>query len=235
VVDLIERRARFARRRRRASASPQVIPLGELAADLQRRRARRGGRCSSVWPSSTTPCSKPFLEGREIARRCSGRPRARARRGPLHAVLCCAAYRNRGIVFLLDAICRLLPSPLDAPADCRHGRRDPTGPSSGSPPEEAAGRWPSRRLHDPQHLGQQIFARVYSGVLSKGQTVHNATTGRKERIGRILQIEAKKRTRSTARRRARSSRWSGSRHDTGDTLCTTDAPLLLERIHVPGR
>ncbi len=127
-----------------------------------------------------------------------------------------------------------MPSPLDAGAIVGADLDDP---------EKVLTRRPSARdtlaalsfkaIHDP-FVGQQIFTRIYSGTLSQGQTVLNTTRGRKERIGRILQIKAKERHEIKSVGPGEIVALVGLKGTTtGDTLCDPAAPLLLEKIHVP--
>jgi elongation factor G len=149
-------------------------------------------------------------------------------------VFCGAAYKNKGVVALLDAVVRLLPSPLDV------------GPAVGEDlgePGKAHRRAPSAHepfaalafkiIHDP-YVGQQTFIRVYSGVLKSGDKVLNPRRDRIERVGRILRIHAQDREEIQETRAGDIVALVGmKRAATGDTLCDPTHPLVFERIAVP--
>ncbi len=155
-------------------------------------------------------------------------------RGLYTPVLCGAAYRNRGVIPLLDAVVKLLPSPVDkgavvgsdlGEAERVHSRR----PSASEPLAALA----FKIIHDP-FVGQQTFTRIYSGEMAPGQLVYNATKGKKERIGRILRIHAKERKELKGAGPGDIVALVGMKlTTTGDTLCDPQQPLLLEKIHIP--
>lgn len=149
-------------------------------------------------------------------------------------ILCGAAYKNRGITFLLDAVGRLLPSPLDAGAVTGSNPDDPSQEYTRQPrPEEPLASLSFKIIHDP-FVGQQTFTRIYSGTLAPGQMVYNATKGKKERIGRILRIHARERQDVKIAGPGDIVALVGLKTTTtGDTLCDAQQPILLERIHIP--
>jgi elongation factor G len=149
-------------------------------------------------------------------------------------VLCGAAYKNIGIQPLLDAVAAYMPSPLNKGAvtgtdlqdDSRTHRRHPTArePFSGLA---------FKIISDP-YVGQQTFVRTYSGVLRAGDTVYNASMGRRERVSRILRIHAKDRRELREVGPGDIVALIGLKHtQTGHTLCNREAPLLLEAVRVP--
>lgn len=149
-------------------------------------------------------------------------------------VFCGAAYKNRGVQPLLDAIVQYLPSPLDRGdiVGCNlsdlaktHIRRP-----RGADPFSALA---FKIIHDP-YVGQQTFVRIYSGTISKGDTVLNPGKGKKERIGRILRIRAKEREDLEEAQAGDIIGLVGMKYtNTGDTLCDLEHPLMLETIAVP--
>ncbi len=163
----------------------------------------------------------------QVTRRC-------VVRSVLTPVFCGAAYQNIGIRPLLDAIVAYMPSPLNK------------GPIIGqdlTDPEKNHPRHPSENdpfcglafkiIHDP-YVGQQTFLRTYSGVLKAGATVYNATTGKKERISRLMRIRAKDREEMKEVGPGDIVALIGAKNTrTGHTLCDADAPLLLETIRIP--
>ena len=152
----------------------------------------------------------------------------------LTPVFCASAYRNMGIQLLLDAIVDYLPSQVDAGGVVGLDLDDP---------EKSHSRVPSRRaplaalafkiIHDP-YVGQQTFARIYSGEIRSGDMVRNPTQGKKEKIGRIYRIRAKQREEIREAGPGDIVSLVGLKHTTtGDTLCDLSDPILLEKIAVP--
>jgi len=148
-------------------------------------------------------------------------------------VLCGAAFKNKGVQPLLDAVVDFLPSPLDVPAIAG------VEPASGARAERRAdddepfSALAFKILTDP-FVGQLTFFRVYSGRLVAGGTVLNAARGRRERVGRLLQMHANKREEIKEVRAGDIAAAVGLRDCvTGDTLCAPDHPLVLESIVFP--
>jgi elongation factor G len=148
-------------------------------------------------------------------------------------VLCGAAFKNKGVQPLLDAVVDFLPSPLDVPAIAG------VEPASGARVERRAddaepfSALAFKILTDP-FVGQLTFFRVYSGHLAAGGTVFNAGRGRRERVGRLLQMHADKREEIKEVRAGDIAAAVGLRDCvTGDTLCAPDRPIVLESIVFP--
>jgi elongation factor G len=149
-------------------------------------------------------------------------------------VFCGAAYRNKGIQLLLDAVLDYLPSPLDKGAVIGTDIDDP---------EKAHTRCPSvkdpfsalafKLITDP-FVGQQTFIRIYSGKLSSGMALLNSTKGKSERIGRIMRIHAKDREEIYEAGPGEIIALIGMKlTKTGDTLCDPHHPIILENITIP--
>ena len=149
-------------------------------------------------------------------------------------VFCGAAYKNKGIPQLLDAVTDYLPSPLDVGAVVGTDTDDPEKshtrhPSVKSPFAALA----FKLIHDP-FVGQQTFIRIYSGHLTSGMAVLNSTRGKQERIGRILRIHAKDREEISEAGPGEIVALIGMKFTkTGDSMCDPEHPLLLESIQVP--
>ncbi|MCI9392204.1 MAG: elongation factor G, partial [Oscillospiraceae bacterium] len=175
-----------------------------------------------------------YLEGQEV-------PTDRIRKAIRQAtcavemvpVTCGTSYRNRGIQRLLDAIVDYMPSPLDVPAikgvnpktDAEEER-----PSDDSAPFSALA---FKIMTDP-YVGRLSFVRVYSGTLSTGTSVLNCTKGKKERIGRILQMHANHREDIETIYSGDIAGVIGLKNTTtGDTLCDEKAPVILESMEFP--
>jgi len=145
-----------------------------------------------------------------------------------------AAYKNKGVQLLLDAIIDYLPSPIDIGAivgiDVDDPERSHTrGPSVHEPFSALA----FKLIHDP-YVGQQTFIRIFSGELKSGMQIMNSTKGKPERIGRILKIHAKDREEVTEAGPGDIVALIGMKLTrTGDTLCDMNHQLFLESIHIP--
>jgi elongation factor G len=161
-----------------------------------------------------------------------------ARRGVLGGlyspVLCGAAYKNRGIIPLLDAVVKLLPSPVDVGAVVGVDVAEPSRAQSRRPsPSEPLAALAFKIIHDP-YVGQQTFVRIYAGELQAGQSIYNATQDKKERVGRLMRIHAKERRELKVVAAGDIVALVGMKITrTGDTLCDAAHPLLLENIHIP--
>ncbi len=149
-------------------------------------------------------------------------------------VFCGAAYKNKGIQLLLDAIIDYLPSPVEKGAvvgmDLDDSQKSHTRHPLQSDPFCGLA---FKLIHDP-YVGQQTFVRVYSGKLKSGMQVFNASRGEYERIGRILKIRAKEREEISGADPGDIVALIGMKYTrTGDTLCDPEHPLVLESIYVP--
>ncbi|MFQ5849769.1 MAG: elongation factor G [Candidatus Binatia bacterium] len=148
-------------------------------------------------------------------------------------VLCGAAFRNKGVQLLLDAVVDYLPSPLDVPpVRGRHPvyqREEERSPSDEVPFSALA----FKIMTDP-YVGTLTFFRVYSGILVAGSYVYNSTKGKKERIGRLLKMHANKREEIKEVCAGDIAAAVGLRSTTtGDTLCDEIVPIILEAIDFP--
>jgi len=149
-------------------------------------------------------------------------------------VLCGAAFKNKGIQLLLDAVVAFAPSPLDMPPvvgkDIRSTDRDIVREVSDDAPFAALA---FKILTDP-FVGQLTFFRMYSGVLRAGSYVYNASKDRRERVGRLLKMHADKREDIKEARTGDIVAAVGLNYTTtGDTLCDQDHPLKLETLEFP--
>lgn len=149
-------------------------------------------------------------------------------------VFCGAAYKNKGITQLLDAVVDYLPSPVDIGAVVGLDVDDPEKARHRNPsPKEPFAALAFKLIHDP-YVGQQTFVRVYSGTLKSGMQVMNSTKGKPERVGRILKIRAKDREEVGEAGPGDIVALIGMKlTKTGDTLCDMEHQLYLENIHIP--
>ncbi len=147
-------------------------------------------------------------------------------------VLCGAAFRNKGVQPLLDAIIDYLPSPLDIPpvkgVDLE-GNELSFSANNGCPLSALA----FKIMNDP-YTGQLTFFRIYSGSLKAGDTVYNPTKGKRERIGRLLKMHANKREEIKEVSAGDIFAAVGLKYTTtGDTICSEKQPIILESIKFP--
>jgi len=151
-------------------------------------------------------------------------------------VLCGSSFKNKGVQPLLDAVIDYLPSPLDTPPIMGHvpgaeeGEPDTERPASDSEPFSALA---FKIMTDP-FVGKLAFFRVYSGTLEAGSRILNATTGKTERVGRLLMMHANDREELEKVFAGDIAAAVGIKQvSTGDTICAPDKPILLERIEFP--
>ncbi len=148
-------------------------------------------------------------------------------------VACGTAFRNKGIQPLLDAITEYMPSPVDI--ESVKGINPKTGEESERIPsdEEKFAALAFKIVSDP-FVGRLSFFRSYSGILEKGSYVLNSTKGKKERMGRLLQMHANKREEIDVVYAGDIAAAVGLKDTTtGDTLCAEDAPIILENMEFP--
>ena len=159
--------------------------------------------------------------------------RKAVRQRDLVPVLAGAAYKNIAVQPLLDAICRYLPSPADLAAI--QGVHPETQVAELRSPEadQAFAALVFKVLLDERNR-RLCFFRVYSGELQAGQTVLNVRTGKRERISQLYKMHANKKTEiSTVMAGDIAATLSAKTARTGDSLCSPDAPIQMERLHVP--
>ena len=160
--------------------------------------------------------------------------RARTLATEIQPMLCGTAFRNKGVQRMLDAVIDYLPSPVDIP-DVKGSDPDDEEKALSRKADdgEKFSALAFKLMTDP-FVGQLTFVRVYSGVLSKGDTVFNPVKGKKERIGRIVQMMAKERTEVEEIRAGDIAACVGLKDvTTGETLCDVSAPIVLERMVFP--
>jgi elongation factor G len=158
--------------------------------------------------------------------------RARTIGGEIVPMLCGSAFKNKGVQAMLDAVIYYLPSPLDIPPVKGELENGDEGERVASD-EEKFSALAFKVATDP-YVGQLIFFRVYSGVVNSGDTIFNPVKGRKERVGRILQMHANQREEIKEVRAGDIAAAVGLKDvTTGDTLCEIGAQITLERMEFP--
>ncbi len=179
------------------------------------------------------PLMEKFVEGREISEM---ELRQAVREATLQLkgtpVLCGAAFRNKGVQPLLDAIIDYLPSPLDVSAVAGvdlQGQEVTFSANNGHPLSALA----FKIMNDP-YTGQLTFFRIYSGALKSGDSVFNPTKGKRERIGRLVKMHANKREEIQEVSAGDIFAAVGLKYTTtGDTICNEKQPIVLESMHFP--
>ena len=144
-----------------------------------------------------------------------------------------SAFKNKGVQYLVDAVVDYLPSPLDIPP--AKGQNPDTGEPMEAPSDDNA-KFCSLafKLWSDPYVGKLVFFRVYSGKLSKGDTVYNPRTNKRERISRLIQIQADKREDIDTCYSGDIAAIVGIKNiTTGDTLCDEDYPIALEPPSFP--
>ena len=158
--------------------------------------------------------------------------RTRTIHGEIFPMLCGSAFKNKGVQAMLDAVIDYLPAPSDRPPVKglkENGAPDERKPADDQPFSALA----FKILTDP-YVGQLTFFRVYSGVLNSGDTVYTSLRGRKERIGRVLQMHANQREEIKEVRAGDIAAAVGLKDvTTGETLCDPGKVVVLERMVFP--
>jgi elongation factor G len=175
-----------------------------------------------------------YLEGEEIT---NEELKAAIRKGTVNVeffpVLCGSAFKNKGVQLMLDAVLDYLPSPVDVPAIKGVNpdtEEEDIRPSSDDEPFAALA---FKVMTDP-YVGKLTFFRVYSGMLDSGSYVLNSTKGKRERIGRILQMHANHREEISRVYSGDIAAAVGLKDTTtGDTLCDEKNPIILESMEFP--
>jgi elongation factor G len=205
----------------------------EIPADLAEQAKEYRARLEEVVAEIDDDLMAKYLDGKPLS---NDELMRGIRRGTLEMkffpVLCGTAFKNKGVQQILDAVVDFLPGPLDIPAmkgvDAKGNvivRK-----TADSEPFSALA---FKIMNDP-FVGNLTFFRVYSGKLEAGSYVFNSTKDKKERIGRLLQMHANKREEIKEVYAGDIAAAVGLRATTtGDTLCTDDAPVILERMEFP--
>ena len=229
VVDLIRMKAIYWD----DSSQGMKFELKDIPADLAGEAKQWQDRMIEAAAEANEELMNKYLEGKPLSlEEIKSGLRARTINGEIVPMLCGSAFKNKGVQAMLDAVIDFLPSPVDIPpvrgeddrnkADVRHADDD-----------EPFSALAFKIMTDP-YVGQLTFFRVYSGVLNAGDTVYTSVRGRKERIGRVLQMHADQREEIKEVRAGDIAAAVGLKDvTTGETLCTPDKIIVLERMEFP--
>jgi elongation factor G len=158
--------------------------------------------------------------------------RMRTLRNEVVPVLCGSAFKNKGVQAMLDAVVEYMPSPLDVPPI--QGLLEDGGVAERHADDTEPFAALAFKIATDPFVGNLTFFRVYSGVLNSGDTIYNAVKGRKERIGRILQMHANERKEIKVVHAGDIAAAVGLKDvTTGDTLCDLKKVITLERMEFP--
>lgn len=206
----------------------------EIPADMEEQVAEYREKLLEAVAESDEELMMKYLEGEELSEE---EIRLAIRKATLAVkitpVICGSSFKNKGVQALLDAIVDYLPAPTDVPAI--QGVNPDTGAedqriSSDSEPFSALA---FKIMTDP-YVGKLTYFRVYSGALSSGSYVYNTTKGKRERIGRILQMHANHREEIPEIHAGEIAAGVGLKDTTtGDTLCDEKNPIILESMEFP--
>ncbi|MGL4575776.1 MAG: elongation factor G [Burkholderiaceae bacterium] len=182
--------------------------------------------------SSEELMNKYLEEGSLTEAEIKGAIRHRTIAGEIQPMLCGSAFKNKGVQAMLDAVIEYLPAPTDIPPVS--GTDDDEEPATRKAEDTEKFSALAFKLMTDPFVGQLTFIRVYSGVLSKGDTVYNPIKGKKDRIGRIVQMHANNREEIDEVRAGDIAACVGLKEvTTGETLCDPESIIMLERMVFP--
>ncbi|MDP1835071.1 MAG: elongation factor G [Chlamydiales bacterium] len=153
--------------------------------------------------------------------------------GKMNPVMCGSAFKNKGVQQLLDGIVAWLPSPLDRGIIKAHAP-DSEEEILITPADDAPFSAIAFKIVTDPYVGRLTYIRLYSGTLEKGTTILNTTKGTKERVSRLLEMHANQRKERDEFHTGDIAALVGVKHvTTGDTLCSQEKPLILEKMEFP--
>ena len=205
----------------------------DIPEDLKAQAEEYRGKMIEAAAEANDALMNKYLEGESLTNEdiCAGL-RERSLRNEVVLCMCGSAFKNKGVQALLDAIIEYMPSPIEMP-DVKGIDADSEPATRKSSDDEPFAALAFKILNDP-FVGNLTFFRVYSGVLSSGDTVFVPTKSRKERVGRLLQMHASERTEIKEVRAGDIAAAVGLKDViTGDTLCDLETVITLEKMEFP--
>ena len=205
----------------------------EIPADLQATAQEWREKMVEAAAEANEELMNKYLESGELTEEeIIGAIRQRTIATEIQPMLCGTAFKNKGVQRMLDAVIQFLPSPVDIPPVGGLDDDDKEVTRNADDKEKFAA-LAFKLMTDP-YVGQLTFVRVYSGVLQSGATVYNPIKGKKDRIGRILQMHANQREEIKEILAGDIAACVGLKEvTTGETLCDPDAVITLERMVFP--
>ena len=207
----------------------------DIPADLQAKAVEERAFMVESAAEATEELMNKYLEEGDLSEEeVVNGLRARTLATEIVPMFCGTAFKNKGVQAMLDGVINLLPSPVDVPAvkgvDVDDESKELTRESNDKAPFSALA---YKIMTDP-FVGSLTFFRVYSGLLNAGDQVLNSVKGKKERIGRLLQMHSNNREEIKEVLAGDIAAAVGLKDvTTGDTLCAMDAPIILERMAFP--
>ena len=231
VVDLIKMKAIYWNEEDKGTTFEEA----EIPAELQAEAQEWHEKVVEAAAESSEDIMERYLENGTLSEEDIRKGlRIRTLSNEIVPALCGTAFKNKGVQALLDAVIEFMPSPTDVPAiqGMLENGEDTTverGPSDDEPFASLA----FKIATDP-YVGTLTFFRVYSGVLNSGDTVYNPVKGKKERVGRILQMHSNSREEIKEVRAGDIAAAVGLKDvATGETLCAINEAITLERMEFP--
>jgi len=205
----------------------------DIPGNLRSQAEEYRGKMIEAAAEANDALSNKYLEGTELSEaEIRAGLRERAIRNDLVLVMCGTAFKNKGVQALLDAVIEFMPSPPEMP-DVKGTNDDGAPATRKASDEQPFAALAFKILNDP-FVGNLTFFRVYSGVMSSGDTVYVPSKDKKERIGRLLQMHASERTEIKEVRAGDIAAAVGLKDViTGDTLCDLEKHITLEKMVFP--
>jgi elongation factor G len=205
----------------------------DIPANLKGQASEHRAKMIEAAADGDEALAEKFLEGKELTDEEIKRGlKARALKNEIVLCMCGTAFKNKGVQALLDAVIDFMPSPLEVP-DTK-GLDDDGKPATRKADDAAPFAALAFKILNDPFVGNLTFFRVYSGVLNSGDAVYVPTKGKRERIGRILQMHASERTDIKEVRAGDIAAAVGLKDViTGDTLCNEDKIITLEKMVIP--
>ncbi|MFS0698537.1 elongation factor G [Cellulomonas sp. 179-A 4D5 NHS] len=232
VVDLVEQKALVWRGE---TALGEAYSTEEIPADLvEKAEQYRAELIEAVAEADETLLEK-YLGGEELTvAEIKAGIRKLTVASEAYPVLCGSAFKNKGVQPMLDAVIDYLPTPLDVPAVQGHDVRDEEIVVERHPDATEPFSALAFKVASHPFFGKLTYVRVYSGKVSQGAQVLNATKGKKERIGKLFQMHSNKENPVEEATAGHIYAFIGLKDvTTGDTLCDTSAPVVLESMTFP--
>ena len=210
-----------------------TFKYGEIPADLVDVCNEYHEKLVEAAAESSEELMNKYLEGEALTEaEIKAGIRQRTIAGEIQPMLCGSAFKNKGVQAMLDAVVEYMPAPTDIPP-VKGMDEDEVPTTRKADDSEKFSALAFKLMTDP-FVGQLTFVRVYSGVLTKGDSVYNPVRGKKERIGRIVQMHANNRVEVSEIRAGDIAACIGLKEvTTGETLCDPNAILTLERMVFP--
>ena len=229
VVDLVKMKAIYWDE----ATQGMKFVYGDVPADLQATAAEWREKMVEAAAEANEELMNRYLESGELSEKdIKLGLRTRTIAHEITPMLCGSAFKNKGVQAMLDAVIDYLPSPVDIPAVKGHDEKENVVERKAT--DEAPFSALAFKIMTDPYVGQLTFLRVYSGVLSSGDSVYNAIKGKRDRIGRLLQMHANQRDEIKEVRAGDIAAAVGLKDvTTGDTMCDPEKTVILERMVFP--